>query len=282
MPLERPPHVEPTPDTPVNTITDAEFAQFQALLRGITGIHLSEFKKTLLIARLSSRLRARRARTFTEYYKIIRHPLETEELQLAINLLTTNETFFFREPEHFQIMKDLIASLRPVPLPFRVWSAASSSGEEAYSIAMVLADVLGGAPWEVVGSDISTRVLDRARAGLYPLERNGGIPKDYLHRYCLKGQGAQDGMMLIGKQLRERVHFAQVNLNEPIPDLGRFDVIFLRNILIYFQNDQKRKVVEAVLPRLHPHGLLIVGHSENLMGVSERVKQVRPTVYRVA
>jgi len=274
--------VEPSPDHSVPLITDAEFAQFQALLRGITGIHLSEFKKTLLVARLSSRLRARKARNFTEYYKIIRHPLETEELQLAINHLTTNETFFFREPEHFQVMKEFIASLRPLPSPFRVWSAASSSGEEAYSIAMVLADVLGGASWEVIGSDISTRVLERAKAGLYPLERNGGIPKDYLHRFCLKGQGAQDGMMLIGKQLRERVQFAQVNLNEPIPDLGRFDLIFLRNILIYFQNDQKRKVVEAVLPRLRPHGLLIVGHSENLMGVSDRVRQVRPTVYRVA
>jgi len=274
--------VEPAQDSPSPLITDAEFAQFQALLRGITGIHLSEFKKTLLVARLASRLRARKARTFTEYYKIIRHPLETDELQLAINVLTTNETFFFREPEHFQVLKDFIASLRPLPTPFRVWSAASSSGEEAYSIAMVLAHFLGGARWEVIGSDISTRVLDRARAGLYPLERNGGIPTEYLQRFCLKGQGAQEGMMLIGKQLRERVHFAQVNLNEPIPDLGRFDLIFLRNILIYFQNDQKRKVVEAVLPRLQPHGLLIVGHSENLMGVSDRVKQVRPTVYRVA
>jgi chemotaxis protein methyltransferase CheR len=269
-------------DNYVPTLTDAEFVQFQALLRGITGIHLSDFKKTLLVARLSSRLRARKVRTFTEYFKIIRHPLETDELQLAINHLTTNETFFFREPEHFQIMKNFITSLRPLPVPFRVWSAASSSGEEAYSIAMVLADVVGGVNWEVIGSDISTRVLERAKAGLYPLERNGGIPTDYLHRFCRKGQGAQDGMMSIGKQLRERVRFTQVNLNEPIPDLGRFDLIFLRNILIYFQNDQKRKVVEAVIPKLHPHGMLIVGHSENLMGVSARVKQVRPTVYRVA
>jgi chemotaxis protein methyltransferase CheR len=269
-------------DNFVPTLTDAEFAQFQALLHGITGIHLSDFKKTLLVARLSSRLRARKVRTFTEYFKIIRHPQETDELQLAINHLTTNETYFFREPEHFQVIKDFITSLRPLPVPFRVWSAASSSGEEAYSIAMVLADVLGGGNWEVIGSDISTRVLERAKAGVYPLERNGGIPMDYLHRFCLKGQGAQDGMMLIGKQLRERVRFTQVNLNEPIPDLGRFDLIFLRNILIYFQNDQKRKVVEAVIPKLHPHGRLIVGHSENLMGVSDRVKQVRPTVYRVA
>lgn len=272
----------PDPSLPALAITDAEFAQFQAMLRDITGIHLTEFKKTLLVARLSSRLRARQVRTFTEYYRLIRSPQEGQELQVAINHLTTNETFFFREPEHFQILKDFIASLRPLPSPFRVWSAASSSGEEAYSIAMVLADVLGGGRWEVVGSDISTRVLDRARAGLYPLERNGGIPKDYLHRFCLKGQGAHEGMLMIEKHLRDRVRFEHVNLNAAIPDLGRFDVIFLRNILIYFQNDQKRKVVEALLPRLQRHGLLIVGHSENLMGITDRVRAVRPTVYHGA
>jgi chemotaxis protein methyltransferase CheR len=271
-----------TADNAPPILTRAEFARFQALLLEITGIHLSDAKQTLLVARLASRLRARKASTFTEYFQIISHPREADELQLAINVLTTNETFFFREPDHFQVLKDFMASLRPLPSPFRVWSAASSSGEEAFSIAMVLADVLGGHRWEVVGSDISTRVLDRARTGLYPLERNDGIPLDYLKRFCLKGQGAQEGMLLIGKKLREHVQFRQVNLNEALPDLGRFEVIFLRNILIYFQNDQKRKVVESVIRTLNPNGLLIVGHSENLMGISDRVKQVRPTVYRVA
>ena len=272
--------MEPMPSTTTPVLTDAEFAQFQTLLRGITGIHLGEAKKTLLVARLAKRMRERKATTFTDYLKLIRQPQERDELQQAINVLTTNETYFFREPEHFEILKDFIGSLRPLPSPFRVWSAASSSGEEAYSLAMVLSDVLGGHRWEVVGSDISTRVLERARTGLYPLERNEGIPKDYLQRFCLKGQGAQEGMMLIGKKLREQVRFQQVNLNEAIPDLGRFDVIFLRNILIYVQNDQKRKVVEAVITRLNPHGLLIVGHAENLMGISDRVRQVRPTIYR--
>ena len=130
----------------------------------------------------------------------------------------------------------------------------------------------------MIGSDISTRVLERARAGHYPLARNGRIPQDYLHRFCLKGQGSHEGMMLIGKQLRERVHFSPANLNEPMPDLGRFDVIFLRNILIYFHAEQKRKVVEPVLPRLHPHGLLIVGHSENLAGISDRSGRSAPGV----
>ena len=140
--------VEPLPSltAPSLPITDAEFAQFQGLLRDITGIHLTEFKKTLLVARLTSRLRARRVQTFTEYFKLIRDPREGEELQAAINHLTTNETFFFREPEHFKILKDFIASLRPVPAPFRVWSAASSSGEEAYSIAMVAGGRAGRFP----------------------------------------------------------------------------------------------------------------------------------------
>jgi len=263
-------------------LSDGEFAQFQALLRGITGIHLSEFKKTLLVSRLAGRLRQRKAASFAEYYRILRDPKEAVELQTAIDLLTTNETFFFREAEHFDVLRDFIAAQRPLPNPFRVWSAASSSGEEAFSIAMVLADVLGGAPWEVLGSDISTRVLARAQKALYPLERNEGIPLDYLRRYCLKGIGPQEGMMLMGKQLKDRTRFTQVNLNEPLPDLGRFDVVFLRNILIYFQADQKRKVVEAVLTKMKPSSLLLVGHSENLMGITNRVVQVRPTVYRVA
>ena len=263
-------------------ITDAEFAQIQALLRGITGIHLSDFKKTLVVARLGIRLRARGAQTFSAYYRLLKDPLEAEELQTAVDLLTTNETFFFREPEHFQVLRDYIAEQRPLPSPFRVWSAASSSGEEAYSIAMVLADVLGGGLWEVLGSDISTRVLVRAKKGLYAIERNEGIPIEYLRRFCLKGQGAHEGSMLMGKTLTEHTSFTQVNLNQPLPNLGVFDVVFLRNILIYFQPDQKRKVVEAVVSKMKASALLIVGHSESLMGLTSKVVQVRPTVYRVA
>ena len=263
-------------------ITDAEFAQIQALLRGITGIHLSDFKKTLVVARLGIRLRARGAHTFSAYYRLLKDPLEAEELQTAVDLLTTNETFFFREPEHFQVLRDYIAEQRPLPSPFRVWSAASSSGEEAYSIAMVLADVLGGGLWEVLGSDISTRVLVRAKKGLYAIERNEGIPIEYLRRFCLKGQGAHEGSMLMGKTLTEHTSFTQVNLNQPLPNLGVFDVVFLRNILIYFQPDQKRKVVEAVVSKMKASALLIVGHSESLMGLTSKVVQVRPTVYRVA
>ena len=117
-----------------------------------------------------------------------------------------------------------------------MWSAACSSGEEPYSIAMVLADHFGEGPWEVVASDISTRVLDRARTGHYPMERTSGISHEHLSRYCLKGVGSQENTLLVEHKLRSRVNFMQVNLNQPLPALGEFDLIFLRNVMIYFDH----------------------------------------------
>jgi chemotaxis protein methyltransferase CheR len=250
-------------------------------VREETGITLSDQKKALVVGRLSSRLRSRKIDTFAEYYKILQDPDEGDELQAAIDLITTNETSFFREADHFQVLRDYLKSLRPVPFPFRVWSAASSSGEEAYTLAMVLSDCLASAEWQVVGTDISTRVLERARRAIYPLERAATIPKDFLHRYCLKGQGKHEGMFLMNRQIRGRVTFSQANLCQPLPRLGPFDVAFLRNVLIYFDTAQKRRVVEAVMAQLKPKGLLIVGHSESLTGISDGLSQLRPTVYRV-
>jgi chemotaxis protein methyltransferase CheR len=264
------------------TITDEEFARFRSLVHQETGIHLSAEKKAMLVGRLSSRLRHRGIESFSEYYRILHDPAEGDELQEAIDRMTTNETSFFREMTHFEALRDYIQSLRPVPFPFRVWSAASSSGEEAYSIAMVLSVCLGSADWGVTGTDIATRVLDRARKALYPIERAATIPPDFLQRFCLKGQGRHEGMFLIDRPVRARVAFTQANLCQPLPTLGPFDVAFLRNVLIYFDAAQKRTVVEAVRAQLKPGGLLIVGHSESLAGLSEGLAAIRPTVYRVA
>jgi chemotaxis protein methyltransferase CheR len=262
-------------------ITDSEFLRIRNLLKDLTGINLSDQKKALVVGRLASRLRHRRSANFSEYYRILCDPAEGDELQAAVDLLTTNETYFFREPEHFRILEEHIRSLRPVPLPFRVWSAASSSGEEAYSIAMVVAEALGGAEWEVQGTDISTRVLERARKGLYPMERTSGIPQALLRTHCLKGQGKYEGMLLVGKPLRQRVTFSQANLIQRLPPLGPFDVAFLRNVLIYFEPPEKKIVVDAVASRVKKGGLLIVGHSESLTGLPHNLIPIRPTVYRV-
>jgi len=270
------------PLDPAYSLSDTEFACFRSLVLQETGISLSEQKKALVVGRLSSRLRNRKIGTFSEYYKILQDPAEGDELQAAIDLITTNETSFFRESEHFQVLRDYLKSLRPVPFPFRIWSAASSSGEEAYTIAMVLSDALASADWQVVGTDISTRVLERARRGVYPMERATSIPQEFLRRFCLKGQGRHEGMFMMNRQLRDRVSFHQANLCKPLPRLGPFDVAFLRNVLIYFDSAQKRQVVEGVMGQLKPKGLLLVGHSESLTGISEGLAQVRPTVYRVA
>lgn len=264
-----------------SAITDGEFNHIRDLVKSITGINLSDQKKALVVGRLSTRLRHRKLTSFGEYYRLLQSPSETDELQMAIDLMTTNETSFFREPEHFNILGEHIRGLRPVPFPFRVWSAASSSGEEAYTLAMVLSELLGSADWSVHGTDISTRVLERARRALYPIERSAGIPKDLLRSHCLKGQGKHEGMFLISRQLRQRVTFSQANLIQPLPRLGPFDVAFLRNVLIYFEPPQKKLVVEAVAGQVKPGGLLIVGHSESLTGLAHGLTPLRPTVYRV-
>lgn len=261
-------------------ITDQEFARFRDLIYDIAGIQLSDAKKVLLVGRLTRRLKHYGMASFSQYYKLVTSSQEGGELQKMVDLLTTNETYFFREPKHFEYLaKEVLPKVAP-NAPFAIWSAACSSGEEPYTLAMVLAEHLGRNPWQVVGSDISTAVLARARAGHYPLERTEGIPPAYLKKYCLKGVRAQAGTLLVSQELRNRVSFQQVNLTVPVPSLGPFDVIFLRNVMIYFDMETKRKVVDNLVTRLKPGGLFIVGHSESLNGINDRLKNLRPTIYQ--
>lgn len=264
----------------MHTITDNEFSQFQRFIFEAAGITLSPAKKALVCGRLAKRLQQREMPSYTAYLKLLTSGEAPTEVQTAVDLLTTNETYFFREPKHFELLRELATAARRRPQPFRVWSAASSSGEEPYSIAMVLADCLDGTPWEVLGTDISTRVLERARTGHYPLERTRHIPPAYLKRFCLKGQGEQAGTLLVERSLRQRVQFAQVNLNTTLPQLGSFDVVFLRNVMIYFNGDTKRQVVARVLSLLKPGGVFCIGHSESLNDINATVQQVAPSIYR--
>lgn len=262
-------------------ITGQEFALFQRLIHKIAGISLSDAKKVLLVGRLTKRLRHYGLGTFSEYYRMLSSGEHPEELQTMVDLLTTNETYFFREPHHFDFLRREILVRRRNPAAFRLWSAASSSGEEVYSIAMVLAETLPDTPWEIVGSDISTRVLAKAAAGHYPLARTEGIPPGYMRKYCLKGVRTHAGTFLISPELRRRTRFHQINLMQPIDaGIGEFEVIFLRNVMIYFDQETKARVVHNLLPRLRPGGHLIIGHSETLNGVTDRLVAVRPTIYR--
>jgi chemotaxis protein methyltransferase CheR len=263
----------------MTSLTDTEFGYFQRFIFEIAGITFTGTKKALVSGRLAKRLRACRANSYGDYFRLLASGAQPLEVQTAVDLLTTNETYFFHEPRHFQFLRQYIMS-EEAPDAVRIWSAAGSTGEEAYSIAMLLEDCLPRQPWEVLASDISTRVLERARKGHYPMERLGHFPPGYLQRFCLQGRGEQAGTLLIERSVRSRVRFLQVNLNATLPRLGLFDVIFLRNVMIYFNSATKRKVVERVLTLLKPGGYLFIGHSESLIDVNDTLEIVAPAIYR--
>ncbi len=261
-------------------LNDQEFGQFRNFLQQHAGINLSPEKKALVSGRLGKRLLEHGLESFGDYFRLLMSSENALELQTAVDLLTTNETYFFREPKHFDFIRQKILAAHTPGRNFRVWSAASSSGEEAYSLAMLLADRLGDGPWEVLGSDISTRVLEKARIGHYPLERSDGISREHLSRYCLKGVGPQEGTLLIDKKLRSRVSFTQINLTRNLPMLGEFDLILLRNVMIYFDMPTKRQVVQRILPTLKAGGHFLVGHSESLNGIVDGLQALAPSIYR--
>lgn len=261
-------------------LTDDEFAQFQSLMRNLAGITLSSSKKALVCSRLGRRLEHLGLGSYADYLLLLKSVQHRQELQAAVDLLTTNETSFFREPRHFDFLRDTILKPRTERAPFRVWSAACSSGEEPYTLSMVLADALGTAPWEIVASDLSTRMLEQARQARYPMEDARTIAQAYLHRYCLKGVGSREGTFMIESQLRARVDFRQINLHNALPAMGLFDVIFLRNVMIYFDTTVKRQVLARLVPALKPGGYLMIGHAESLHGICDTVQTVAPAIYR--
>jgi chemotaxis protein methyltransferase CheR len=265
----------------VEPISDREFTQFQRFIYEVAGITLAPGKKALVSGRLAKRLAHHKLTSYGAYFKMIASGQSPAETQTAVDLLTTNETYFFRESKHFDLLRRLATEALSQRRTFRVWSAACSTGEEPYSIAMVLDDVLGAQEWELYASDISTRVLAAARTGHYARERTSHIPPAYLKRYCLRGIAEQDGTLLVEKSLRQRVQFHQVNLNSPTPPkFGQFDVIFLRNVLIYFNPETKHQVVGRLLGALRPGGHLLIGHSESLHDMAGPLQVLAPSVYR--
>ena len=268
-------------DSGLLSISDAEFARFKGFIFDTAGITLSDSKKALVSGRLMKRVNQLRCRNYGEYFELLQRQQNPQEAQLVVDLLTTNETFFFRENAHFTFLHAQGEAARQERRSLRVWSAACASGEEAYSIAMTLAEAQGNLPWQVLASDISARMLEKARRGHYPESRAQHTPPHLRQRYCLRGTGVQLGTLLVDRELRERVRFEQINLNRPLPaGLGEFDVIFLRNVMIYFSLETKRQVVARLLLQLRRGGHLLVGHSETLNDVSDDVVPLAPSVYR--
>ncbi|MCD1646498.1 CheR family methyltransferase [Marinobacter adhaerens] len=257
-------------------LTQEDFRALRRIMQSASGIELPDEKRYLIIHRLGKRLRAHGLPNFGDYLLLVRRdPLERQTL---VDLLTTNETWFFREPGHFDWLGRVCREKRG---GLRVWSAASSTGEEGFSIAMTLAENSLTRNWEVLGTDVSHSVVERANTGLFSAKALDSIPREYLKKYWLKGVGEQEGYIMAKPELRERVSFRVANLNERLPTtVGSFDVAFLRNVLIYFTTEGKQRLVRNVLERVKTGGLLMVGHSESLFGLDLPLKQLAPAVYQ--
>jgi chemotaxis protein methyltransferase CheR len=263
----------------MKTLSNKAFESVTQLFHSVSGIRLGAHKQALVAGRLQKLAQEAGEPDVDSYVdKVVRGDTPSTEMTRVIDRLTTNETYFFREPQHFSDLQTRLARVQGTE-PFMVWSAASSSGEEAYSTAMVLADALGRKPWKVVGTDLSTAVVESAQRALYPLERARMVPPGYLKRFCLKGNGPHEGSLLISRELRERVHFQTANLMQDLPELPMFDVIFLRNVLIYFDNDAKAQIVRRVLGRLKPDGVLYIGHAESMSALNLPLRPLATAIY---
>ena len=267
-------------------LSDPTFRDIAGLMHSTIGLHLPPTKKALVASRLAPRIHRLGLGGYDDYLALIREERGDGELQVAIDLLTTNETYFFREPKHFEILKEQLGSARrrPGAAPVEVWSAAASCGDEAYSIAMVLADLQAqerlAAGWSVLGTDISDRVLRAAQTAIYPAERLRHVPQPLLRRHCLRGEGDSEGLVQVRPELHERVRFGQLNLCEEIEPLGPFDAIFLRNVLIYFDARTRREVIGRVLERLRPGGLFFIGMAEGRADLGAQVDVLGPGAFR--
>ena len=248
----------------MQALDDRTFRGFADLMYRTAGLCFADNKKSLVASRLGTRIQRLGLDDYRAYLALLSRDAGGGELQVALNLLTTNETYFFREPAHYELLERELAALQPQRL--RLWSAASSFGDEAYSVAMLLADLQRrgglGDDWSILGTDISDRVLQAASSAVFPEERLRDVSLERRRRYCLRGEGDAVGLVQVAPQLRSRLRFGWLNLTRPIEDLGPFDVVFLRNVLIYFDPDTKVEVVDRVLSQLRPGGLFFLGTAE--------------------
>ena len=260
-----------------NPPSDRVFKQFTQLVYQYTGNKMGADKKALLSARLNKRVRHLQIKSYDEYYRYLQKPENKSEIQQVIDALTTNETHFFREKKHFDFLINIAQQARIKPL--RVWSAACSTGQEPYSIAMQLLHI-GSRNWSITASDINQHVLNTAKMGRYNIELSREIPKELLRDYCLKGTNEEEGFFRIKRELRDRIEFKEVNLCNSLPSSGHFDIIFLRNVLIYFSRDDCNEIARKLTHKLVPGGYLIIGHSESLRDSKDYLENIAPTIYR--
>ncbi len=261
---------------------DADFSRVRKMIHAYAGISLGTHKREMVYSRLARRLRALGMQDFGSYLDQLENEPNAAEWEDFVNALTTNLTAFFREAHHFPILADF-AKRRGGPVS--VWCCAASTGEEPYSIAMTLVEALGprGSASSVLATDIDTNVLNRARAGVYPAERVDKMDGERLRRFFLKGRGANEGQVRVRPEIADMVRYETLNLLAPAWQINeQFDVIFCRNVMIYFDKPTQARILERFVPLLKPGGLLFAGHSENFTYISRDFRLRGQTVYECA
>lgn len=261
-------------------LTQDDFVRVQRLIYEHAGIVLSDIKFDMVYSRLIRRVRSGKHHSFCEYLDWLEQLDDSTAWEGFINALTTNMTSFFREAHHFPI---LAAHLRKqTHRPLHIWCCAASTGEEAYSIAMTVAEVFGSTnvPVNILASDIDTHVLAVAEKGIYPAERIENLSNEQRQRFFLRGKGRHEGMVAIRPEIRHMVKFAQINLLAPEwPISVPIDVIFCRNVMIYFDKKTQYNILSRFVPLLHPEALLFAGHSESFFHASDIFRSIGRTVY---
>jgi chemotaxis protein methyltransferase CheR len=265
-------------------ISTEEFQRFRTLIYDESGISLGDQKQSLLVSRLSKRLRELGLTTFSEYYDQLMSDSSREEFTRMLDLISTNKTDFFREPKHFDFLRERILPELAQEKTVRIWSSACSTGEEPYTIAMTLQEgVSDPAQWDfkILASDLSMRVLAKAAAGLYDADHVHDVPPELLKRHFLRGRGDSKGLLKIKPHLAAMVQFRRLNLmDERFPIKSPLDVIFCRNVMIYFDRPTQEQLVNKFYRYLKPGGHLFIGHSESLQWVTHPFKNIEPTIYR--
>jgi chemotaxis protein methyltransferase CheR len=257
------------------------FYLFQQLVYKKLGIDLPLKKRVMLGHRLIKRVRFLNTENFMAYYSHINKPENSAELEHALELITTNETFFFREELHFDYLQEKILPNISQNKELRIWSAASSTGEEPYSIAMLLSSHRFPAPWCLLASDVNKSVVAHAEKGIYINERTRLLPDKFRKLYCGKGTGEFEGHMRINLSLRNSIHFFCFNLLDDMEKLGKFDVIFLRNVMIYFDDKTRQKIVSKISHVLNPGGWLFISHTETLHCIEHDFELIQPAIYQL-
>src|SRR5574343_356072 len=261
----------------------ADFERVRKLIYQHAGISLSPVKQDMVYSRLARRLRATGKQSFGEYLDALERD-GGDEWERFVNSLTTNPTSFFREPHHFPIFAEhmrKIGSRRPI----RVWCSAASTGEEPYSIAMTVLETFGAnaSHVSIIASDLDTSVLAAAKKGVYPIERVEKLSPERLRRFFLKGAGAQEGYVSVRPELKQLIEFQRINLLDPsYPVRGPLDIIFCRNVMIYFDKPTQYKILSRFAPMMQPDGLMFAGHSESFLHASDLFKSLGKTVYALA